>query len=97
MEQFSADLKEHHSEGDDLTRIEDTLQGLISSRVNESDGFALSPVSRFPAKIAILMQVGLRRTIELTEAAIREANRVSLVSTSVLTGPFLRARACFLM
>lgn len=66
MSEFNQDSKE-----EDLPRIEETLRELLALRIDESDGVALS-ISTLPAKIAVLMQVGLRRTIELAEAFIAQ-------------------------
>lgn len=75
MERFDASIKadfpEHNTPGD----IETALDTLHKLKVAECDGIGMSPVSKVPAQILILVQVGLRRTIELTEGAIREINR----------------------
>jgi hypothetical protein len=52
-------------------------------------------VSKAPAQVIILLQVGLRRIIELTEAAIREINLRKLVSTALLSRAILET-ACLL-
>ncbi|MEQ1760350.1 MAG: hypothetical protein ABL986_18695 [Vicinamibacterales bacterium] len=51
-------------------RIHDGLERLIERKVPEIDGYLLSPVSSLPSKVADVLQLGIRRTIDLTESAI---------------------------
>lgn len=53
-------------------------------KIPECDGIGLSPVSKMPAILVVFMQVGLRRGIELTEAAVREINQKHLSAASLL-------------
>jgi hypothetical protein len=83
MEWFSKHIKRTYG-AEDFDRIETTLQWLIGRKVRSVDGRALSPVSKVPAKIHDLLQVGLRRTIELTEGAVRELNQQNITNSYVL-------------
>ena len=78
-----------------LAKVEERLKELIDLKVPICDGIGLSPVSPLPAKVFILMQVGLRRTIELTEASMREIIRQNVSSTCVLVRAALET-ACLL-
>lgn len=49
----------------------------------------ISLVAKVPHKTSVLLQVGLRRALELTEAAVREVNAHALVSS------FVTSRALF--
>lgn len=84
MERFDeatkAEFPEHNTPGD----IEACLDLLHKLKVDKCDGIGLSPVSKVPAQMMILTQVGLRRTIELTETAIREINRRNLVASALV-------------
>jgi hypothetical protein len=84
MEYFDDSIKSDFPEHNTPNDIEAALDTLYSLKVAECDGIALSPVSKLPAQVIILLQVGLRRTIELAEAAIREINRRHLVTSSQL-------------
>lgn len=64
--------------------IEQSLALMKQLRIAECDGIGLSPVSKMPAVIVVFMQVGLRRAIELTEAALREINQKHLSAASLL-------------
>jgi hypothetical protein len=75
------DFPEHNTPND----IETALQTMHKLKIAECDGIGLSPVSKLPAQLLILAHVGLRRTIELTEAAIREINRRNLIATAMLS------------
>src|ERR1700732_2501660 len=85
------DFPEHNGPKD----IETALDAMRELKRPEGDGIALSPVSKAPAQVIILLQVGRRRTIELTEAAIREINLRNLVSTALLSRGTLET-ACLL-
>jgi hypothetical protein len=95
MEWFSRHFKKVHAENNAPTQIEKRLEELIGLKVPSCDGIGLSPVSKLPAKVFILMQVGLRRTIELTQAAMREMNGQDVSSTCVLVRATLET-ACLL-
>ena len=84
MKTFTAEFRELHQHDDDITRVEETLAKLQGWLVTSIDGRALSPVSKLPAKLFDLLQVGLRRTIELAEAAVREMNGGNVVVSYVL-------------
>jgi hypothetical protein len=85
MEHFDESIKTGFAERNAPSDIEAALDVLQRLKTAECDGLALSPVSKIPAQVFILLQVGLRRTIELTEAAIREINRRNLVTTALLS------------
>lgn len=84
MEQFDDSIKLEFPDTDMPREIERMLGVLHKLKVSECDGIALSNVSKMPAQIIILLQVCLRRTIELTEAAIREINRHNLATSALL-------------
>lgn len=83
MEHFSSGFRDTFKDKD-VDEIEANLVALISRLVPSMDGRELSPVAKLPAKIFDLLQVGVRRTIELTEASIREMNRQSIAASYVL-------------
>jgi hypothetical protein len=84
VERFTDDIKAEFSERNTPGDIEAGLDLLHKLKIDECDGIGLSPVSKVPARVVILTQVGLRRTIELVEAGIREINRRNLVATALL-------------
>jgi hypothetical protein len=85
MERFDENIKRDFPEHNTPNDIEAALDTLHSLKMAACDGLALSPVSKVPAQVFILLQVGLRRTIELSEAAIREINRRHLVTAALLS------------
>jgi hypothetical protein len=85
MERFDDSIKRDFVEHNTPSEIEAALDTLHKLKLAECDGLALSPVSKIPAQVFILLQVGLRRTIELSEAAIREINRRNLVTAALLS------------
>ena len=88
-------IKREFPEDNGPEDIETALDAMRELKRSECDGIALSPVSKAPAQVIILLQVGLRRTIELAEAAIREINLRNLVSTALLSRGTLET-ACLL-
>lgn len=95
MALFDESIKREFPEHNGPEDIETALDAMRELKRPECDGIALSPVSKAPAQVTILLQVGLRRTIELTEAAIREINLRNLVSTALLSRGTLET-ACLL-
>ena len=94
METLSAALRERHPREGSRDAI-DTLRELAARKVSEIDGYLLSPVSSLPSKIADLLQLGTRRTIDLAESAIREMNLQQVNSSCLLTRAVLET--CSLM
>ena len=84
MERFSADIRLNHSEFDNPGQIEAALERLAAQKVASKDGFRMSPVSTLPAKMFEVMQCGVRRTVDLTDSAIREINGRNVVAACVL-------------
>ena len=84
MERFTEAVKAVCG-NDAPSSIEELLDEVAARRIPESDGYMLSPVSMLPAMVRDLMHCGLRRTIELTESTIREANRQSISSMCLLS------------
>jgi hypothetical protein len=84
MERFDASIKTEFPEHNTPVDIEVALAVMHRLKLPECDGIGLSPVSKVPAQMMILTQVALRRTIELTEAAIREINRRNLITSALL-------------
>jgi len=84
MELFSIVVKALFRDCDEPRKIEERLERLNALKVDSSDGLALSPVSQLPSKLFDLVQFGIRREVELAEAAIRELNRLNVSSSSTL-------------
>ncbi|MGE3341796.1 MAG: hypothetical protein AB7L71_00050 [Vicinamibacterales bacterium] len=95
MERFTTEFRALH-ETDDADRIEATLAGLEREQFTEMDGTTFSPVSKVPSKLFDLLQVGLRRIIELTESSVREMNRGKVVTAYVLVRAVLET-SCLLL
>ena len=68
---------------------------MATRKVPEIDGYLLSPVSSLPSKIADLLKLGTRRTIDLAESTIREMNLQQVNSACLLTRAVLET--CCLM
>ena len=95
MEVFTTPFRELHQD-DDTDKIEATLLALETWLVPEMDGRTFSPTSKLPAKLSDLQQVGLRRTIELSDASIREMNRGNVIASNVLVRAVLET-TCLLL
>src|SRR6266568_5165919 len=95
MESFSEELKALYGDRDEPAKIERALSRLNELKVDSSDGLSLSPVSRLPSQLFELVQFGVRRGIELGEAAVREINRLNVSSSSALVRGVLET-ACLL-
>src|SRR5205807_878790 len=78
--QLSATIRQKHSRGNRCEDIDSALAELQARKVAEIDGYLLSPVSSIPSKVADLLQLGTRRSVDLAESAIREMNREALNS-----------------
>ena len=83
MEGFDETFRAEHADAD-LDKIEGTAARLEAWLVESVDARRHSPVSKLPAKLFDLLQVGLWRTLELTGAAIREMNRNNIVASHTL-------------
>ena len=57
---------------------------ILGCRLLIPDRLLVSPVSSLPSKVADVLQLGTRRTIDLTESAIREINREQVISSCLL-------------
>lgn len=95
MAHFDESIRQQFPEHNGPEDIEILLDEMRALQRRECDGIALSPVSKAPLQVMVLLQVGLRRTIELTEAAIREINLRNLASTALLSRGTLET-ACLL-
>jgi len=95
MPTFSKQVRALHPNRDEPAKIEKALEDLAAVKVDSSDGLALSPVSRLPSKFFGLVQFGVRRSVELGEAAVRELNRFSMSSSCTLVRGVLET-ACLL-
>lgn len=95
MESFSDEVKTLYGDRDEPAKIEEALARLDALKVASSDGIALSPVSTLPSKLFDLVQFGVRRGIELGEAAVREINRLNVSSSCTLVRGVLET-ACLL-
>ena len=96
METLSAKIRERYARDNSCEDIDAALDVLTSRRVPEIDGYLLSPVSSIPSKIADLLQLGTRRSIDLAESTIRETNREQLNSSCVLARAVLET-ACLML
>jgi hypothetical protein len=72
-----------------LDRFQKTYEDLRDLREPEQDNRKVSPIATMPGKIHSLLQIGLRRTLELAESFIRELNAGSF------TPLFIMSRALF--
>lgn len=95
METLSATLRQKHAGGSRCDGIDAALAELAARKVPEIDGYLLSPVSSLPSKIADLLQLGTRRSIDLAESAIREMNLEQVNSSCLLARAVLET--CCLM
>jgi hypothetical protein len=95
METLSATLRQKHAAGNRCDGIDAALAELAARKVPEIDGYLLSPVSSLPSKIADLLQLGTRRSIDLAESAIREMNLEQVNSSCLLARAVLET--CCLM
>jgi hypothetical protein len=95
MESFSKELETLYGDRDEPALIELAIERLNALKVDSSDGRALSPVSTLPSKLFDLVQFGMRRGIELGEAAVREINRLNVSSSCTLVRGVLET-ACLL-
>jgi hypothetical protein len=83
MEWFTRAFKRKFSDKD-LPKIERLLRDLAVRKEKETNVRTLSPVAKMPVKIHDLLQIGLRRSLELAEASVRELNREHVSSSFVL-------------
>src|SRR5687768_7466462 len=83
MPSFSASIKADYA---DLhpDESERTLELLRVRLVDQNDGYLLSPGSMAPAMVHDLMQCGLRRSLELSDATIEAINAGQIVTSCVL-------------
>jgi hypothetical protein len=95
METLSATIREKHPEDGSCDDIDNALRELAARKVPAIDGYLLSPVASLPSKIADLLQLGTRRTIDLAESAIREMNLQQVNSSCLLARAVLET--CCLM
>jgi hypothetical protein len=95
METFSATVRQTHARDNRCDEIDAALAQLAQRKVQEIDGYLLSPVSSLPSKIADLLQLGTRRAIDLAESAIREMNLQQVNSSCLLVRAVLET--CCLM
>jgi hypothetical protein len=95
METLSATIRERHPQEDSCDDIDTALRELAARKVPEIDGYLLSPVASLPSRVADLLQLGTRRTIDLAESAIRELNLQQVNSSCVLARAVLET--CCLM
>lgn len=83
MEQFTEAFGQRIGE-EDLRKIEQLLASLPERSDKWTDVRALSPVAKLPFKIYDLLQIGLRRSLELGDASVRELNRENVTTSMVL-------------
>ena len=84
MEGFDEKIRAEQADPDDLDSIEGTVAHLETWLVESVDARTHSPVAKLPAKLFGLLQVGLWRTLELSEASIREMNRNNVIASYTL-------------
>lgn len=68
----------------DADRVEELLETLAARRLTSVNVLHLSPVTTEPAKIHNLVQIGLRRVLELSAGAVREMSARNVTNTFVL-------------
>ena len=95
MERFSVAIQNAYEEHESPPCIHEALGRLIERKVPEIAGHLLSPVSSLPSKVADVLQLGTRRTIDLTESSIREINREQVISSCLLVRGVLET-ACLM-
>ena len=95
MECFSEAIQNEYEEHECPLRIHEALGRLRQKKVPEIDGYLLSPVSILPTKVANVLQLGTRRTLDLTESSIREINREQVISSCLLVRGVLET-ACLM-
>ena len=83
MKQFTTEFQKQYP-SEDAAKIEATLQTLKAQKVDSIDIRTISEVAGTPSKLVILLQVGLRRVVDLSAAGIREMNRHNVVPAIVL-------------
>jgi hypothetical protein len=83
MEWFARSLK-RKLDDPELDRIEVALQELLAKKEEYTDVRALSPAAKMPFKTHDLLQIGLRRVLELADASVRELNRQNVSTSMVL-------------
>lgn len=83
MEWFTREFKRKFQDKD-IDKIETLLQTLRERKERSTDVRDLSPVAKLPFKVYDLLQIGLRRNLELAEAAVRELNRQNVSTSFVL-------------
>ena len=96
METLSAKIRERYSRDNSCEDIDAALAVLASHKVPDIDGYLLSPVSSIPSKVADLLQLGTRRSIDLAESTIRETNREQLNSSCILARAVLET-SCLML
>ena len=96
METPSVRIRARYSHDNACDDIDAALAALASRKVPEIDGYLLSPVSSIPSRVADILQLGTRRSIDLAESTIRETNREQLNSSCILTRAVLET-SCLML
>jgi len=92
MLEFSEDLRRNCPEArfDDVIRFYSDARAFLLPKVRPED---ISLVASVPFKVAIILQVGLRRALHLTESTVRELNAGGFIPSFVLSRALLET-AC---
>lgn len=84
MGRFSDEIRTRFPEYDNPAKIEEHLADLETRLVAMVDGREVSPVASIPVKMVVILQVGMRRVLELGNAALAEINGQHLTAMCVL-------------
>jgi len=89
---FSDDLRRHCPETrfDDVIRFYSDARAFLLPKVRRED---ISLVAKVPFKVAVILQIGLRRALHLTESTVRELNVGAFIPSFVLSRALLET-AC---
>jgi len=90
MLKFSPELRKVYPKNgmifDEIERLDQEIRKHLRSELKAAD---VSVVAKIPHKTQVLLQVGLRRVIELADSTIRELNATAVIP------PFVTTRALF--
>lgn len=83
---FTQELRAKFADQKYLDEVERLYKRVTTLRMGQVDPDQ-SPIAKMPAKVIVVLQVGLRRILELTESFIADVN------AGLFTPPFVTARA----
>lgn len=94
MLEFSDELRRNHPKArfDDVIHFYNDARVFLVPHLRRDD---ISLVAKIPFKIAIILQVGLRRGLHLAEAVVRELNACAFIPSFVLSRALLETACVF--